>query len=97
MANQTPGKVIDDVTCYTDNVSELLKEFRSQFTLPETGEFKPEIGFQEIVQGVNTLVAKIKEAALECEGTELTIPRPEGNLGAVLAMVLQAVGLDIFD
>ena len=94
---KTVGKVLTGVTCYTDNVSELIKQFVADYTDPVTGKFKEGLGFNDVVTGVNALVAKIKESALECEGVEISIPAPEGTVGAVLTVVLAAIGLDLFD
>lgn len=94
---KTIGKRIDGLTCYTDNVSELLKQFRLDYTDPVTGALKPGLGFQEVIEAVNTLFAKVKETASECEGVDISIPAPGGAAGNILNLLFQAIGLEIFD
>jgi hypothetical protein len=94
---KTIGHIIDDTTCYTDNVSELLKEFRLKYTDAVTGAVLPDLGFSEVVDAINILFSKIKETALECEGEVISIPAPQGTAGSIITLLTNAIGLNLFD
>jgi hypothetical protein len=95
MATNNVGKVLDDLICYDENVLELLKEFRTKFVDPTTGEMV-KISFAEALELIQVLWNKIKETSQECTGKPIQVEiGGEGIAPFILKTLLKALGLEL--